>query len=368
MPPSALSEPLQIGGAPVVALRADDLPAEGAAFVSAQVLPGRGLMLLQARLRLPSGEEVDGLVAPPAREAARELDGGPDDFAGNKAFSFGGALLAPYANRITGRPVAGAREIEATVDGRTLRLPRNWGGKAAGAREYAMHGLILDAQVPFEQPSPDRVTGRLEAGDFGGRWPSRTQMAFDWRLAAGGLELTVTVRNSGAEPLPFGLGWHPYFALPSGDRRQARLRLPAAARTEVDNYDEVLPTGRVLPVAGGAYDFNAGEGRPLGELYLDDCFTDLVREAGRAVVEILDPAAAVGLRISSPTPQVKAVQVYAPPDKPFVVVEPQFNLADPYSDVWPGGRDTGMARLEPGESLTYAVRVEPFALGNHLIT
>jgi galactose mutarotase-like enzyme len=186
-------------------------------------------------------------------------------------------------------------------------------------------------------------------------------MSFDWRLAGGALELEVGVRNVGEEPLPFGLGWHPYFALPSGDRRQARLRLPARSRALVNDYDEALPTGALEPVAGGAYDFS-GPGKPLGELYLDDCFTDLERTAGGVFAEIRDPASGLGLRIVSPSPQVRAMQVYAPPDEAFVVVEPQFNLADPYGAEW-RGRDTGMALILPGQAVTYEVRVEPFALG-----
>jgi galactose mutarotase-like enzyme len=351
---------LQIGGAPAVVLTAAGLPPEGPAFTSATVLPGRGMMLLQARLRLPDGREVDALAAPPLGEAARELDGGPDDFNGNKSFSFGGAILAPFANRIRGRPID-PRSIAARIDGRQVRLPRNWGGKAPGAEQYAMHGLILDADVAFERAAPSVVTGTLAAGDFGGRWPGRAELAFEWRLAGGALRLRVWVRNVGDSALPFGIGWHPYFALPSGDRRQARLRAPARLRAEVNNYDEVLPTGRLSPTAGTAYDFS--QARELGALYLDDCFTDLVREDGQAVAEVLDPAAGVGLRIATPSPEVKAVQVYAPPDKTFVVVEPQYNLADPYSDVWPEGTDTGMARLQPGQSLTYDVAVTAFALG-----
>src|SRR6202008_3078253 len=98
----------------------------------------------------------------------------------NGAFGFGGAILAPYANRITGREVGGAREIETEVDGRAVRLPRNWGGKAPGARQYAMHGLILDARGARPPPAADRVSGRLAAGDFGGRWLSQAEMGFEW--------------------------------------------------------------------------------------------------------------------------------------------------------------------------------------------
>ena len=54
---------------------------------------------------------------------------------------------------------------------------------------------------------------------------------------------------------------------------------------------------------------------------------------------------------------MKAVQVYAPPDQPFVVIEPQFNLPDPFGQPWPAGVDTGMARLAPAATVSYAVRL-----------
>ena len=355
---------LRIGGAPVAYLLAQDAPAEGPAFLEAAVLPGRGMMLLQAKLRLPSGRIVGAIHAPAVEAAAEALDGGDDDFAGDKSFSFGGAILAPYANRIRGRALSGPREIETRVDRRTVRLPRNWGGRAPSAEQYAMHGLILDADVAFQQVAPDCVVGRLEAGDFAGRWPGSTRLEFTWRLAAGALRLKVQAWNTGPETMPIGIGWHPYFALPGGERRQVRLRLPAAERVEVNNYDEVLPTGRLLPTAGSPYDFGGADGRALAELYLDDCFTGLRREGGEAVAEIRDPAARLGLRIASPSPAVRAMQVYAPPGQAFVVVEPQFNLADPFGSEWPKNLDTGMARLKPGQSVSYEVAVTAVALGN----
>ena len=357
-----MTGPLRIGGAPVVALTAQDIPTDGPAFVEAQVLPGRGMMLLQAKLRLASGEVVDAIHAPSAQDAAGVLDGGADDFAGNRSFSFGGAILAPYANRIRGRPLADAREIETVVAGQPVRLPRNWGGKAKGAEQYAMHGLILEAAVAFEQPSPDRVVGILDAGDFGGRWPGLWNLSFAWRLMAGGVRLSVEARNAGEAAWPMGIGWHPYFALPSGERGQARLRLPATRRVEVGDYDAVLPTGRLLPVAGTPYDFNRATA--LGDRYLDDCFTGLVREDGQAIAELLDPAAGVGLRIAASSAAVQAMQVYAPPGEAFVVVEPQFNLADPFGAEWAKDQDTGMATVPPGAAVSYDALVTAFSVGS----
>jgi galactose mutarotase-like enzyme len=124
----------------------------------------------------------------------------------------------------------------------------------------------------------------------------------------------------------------------------------------------VLPTGEVVPVAGTPYDFRVPGGVALGERFLDDCFVGLDRtSAGKVTCEVLDPAARHGVRIVTASPRVSAIQTYAPPDRAFVVVEPQFNWADPYGDAWGAGRDTGMALLQPGEAADYAVRLELLA-------
>jgi aldose 1-epimerase len=171
----------------------------------------------------------------------------------------------------------------------------------------------------------------------------------------------VTTKNVGKEVLPMAIGFHPYFAIPSGDRQQVRLHVPAELRAIVNNYDDVFPTGEIVPVKGTPYDFTASAGAPLGALFMDDCFTHLIRNAqGDAVIELTDPAAHYGVRIVAISPQIKAIQVYAPPDKDFVAIEPQFNLADPYNKkIW-GKRDTGMVSLQPGQSVTWHIRLELF--------
>jgi aldose 1-epimerase len=189
---------------------------------------------------------------------------------------------------------------------------------------------------------------------------SATEVAFENVLRSDSFTLTVTARNAGSELLPMGIGWHPYFTLPSGEREKARLHLPARHRTLVNDYDEVLPTGEVAPVAGTPYDFSPPGGRPLGDLSLDDCFVDLETEDERVVLEVVDPAAAYGLRISAGAPPVRAVQVFGPPDRKIIVVEPQFNWADPFGPQWGPGVDTGMALLEPGASVVYSARLELF--------
>src|SRR4029077_17743644 len=152
------------------------------------------------------------------------------------------------------------------------------------AERVAMHGLILDSRVGAIErrtaAGEDAVRGVLQAGDFGHGWPSRTEIIFENVLRADSFRLTVTARHVGDERLPIGIGWHPYFALPSGRREAARLRVPARRRVLGNDADEVLPTGEVEAVAGTPYDFSRPGGRPLGDLRLDDCFVDLETAAG----------------------------------------------------------------------------------------
>lgn len=334
-------------------------------FTSAEIIPESGMLLLQVSATLPGRGSVDLLVSPAVREARAELTSDTGDFRGNKSFSMGAAFLLPYANRIRGELSPDGRTITTQVAGRTVRLPANWGGQRAGAERYAMHGLAL--ALPVAEPrrhatdACDRLSGTLDAGDFGAHWLSATRVLYEITLCSDALTIAITAQNVGSDVLPIGIGWHPYFALPSGRREQVRIHVAAAERVAVNNYDDVLPTGEIVPVAGTRYDFSAPGGAALDDLYLDDCFVGLSKDRdGHVVCEIIDPEASYGIRIIATSPHVKAVQIYAPPDKSFVALEPQFNLADPFGKQWPKGVDTGMVLLPPGEAVNYSVRLELF--------
>src|SRR3954454_18317458 len=340
-------------------------PTAEPSFTTAEILPGRGMMTLQVRARLPEMGAVDLIASPPLAEArARFERSARQPFPGNESYFFGGAVLIPYANRIRGKRSADSRTITNRILDREVTLPANSGGRRPGAEQYAMHGLVLDSQVgDLERRTSegeDVLRGTLQAGDFGWGWPSRTELTFENVLRPGSFRLAITARNVGDETLPIGIGWHPYFTVPSGRREQARLHLSARSRTLVNDYDEVLPTGEVVPVAGTPYDFSLPGGRAMGNLFLDDCFVDLQTAAGEAVAEVIDPAASYGLRVVAAAPPVRAIQVFAPPDKGFIVVEPQFNRADPFGEEWGPGAETGMALLAPGESVVYEARLELF--------
>ena len=80
------------------------------------------------------------------------------------------------------------------------------------------------------------------------------------------------------------------------------------------------------------------------------------------IIELRDPANDYGLRMTVLSSAVKAIRVNAPADKPFVAIDPQFNLDDPLGREWPKDQDTGLVVLEPGQSAQWRVRLELFPL------
>jgi galactose mutarotase-like enzyme len=343
-------------------------------FLSATLLPGRGMNVFQITAYLPGRGEVSLLTSPSLDAAAKLLNGGPDDQQGNASFSVGGALLFPFANRIVG-PVTvdkktGERVVTVKWHGRSVPVVANWHGKNPGAPWCAMHGQMLAAKADdiSTKANPDSAEATAEYHlPANGHWFSDNEVKITIAIDRDTVTATLTATNRGDQSEPVGIGWHPYFAMPSGGRANARLHVPGTLRAEVNNYDDVFPTGKLLPVLGTDYDFSALEGAPLPDQLVDDSYLDLKRNAeGNIVSEIRDLAANYGMRITAMSPEIHAIQVYSPVDKSFIALEPQFNYGDPFGSEW-HGTDTGMTTLAPGESVTWKVQLRLFQPSNDMV-
>jgi aldose 1-epimerase len=367
VPAAATQNATQINGEDVVTLQRKATQ-NGATpeFLSATVIPGRGMNLLQVTANLPGKGTTNVFFAPPLSDVQTKLSGSdPADKNGNGSFAFGGAFLVPYPNRIRGKLSDDKQSITTSWHGKTLTLPANFSGKKPGAELHSIHGLILTSKTDdvrvADSADGQTVTGTIHAGDFGGHWLSKTDINFTIELAGKDVTATITAKNVGDQDEPMAIGWHPYFAIPSGDRTQARLHVPGAMLALVNNYDDVFPTGKLKPVKGTKYDFNAPDGKPLDGDFLDDNFSKLTRTDGAVDVRLTDPASNYGIHILGESPEIKTVQVYAPtdPGKNFVAIEEQFNFGDPFGKEW-HGMDTGMVTLKPGASVTWKVKLELF--------
>ncbi len=352
----------EIGGQKAVKLTRAVAEKSKPEFTSVTVLPGRGMMVLQITANFPGKGNVDVLASPELAEAAKILNE-DDSEVGAKAWSMGSAFLVPYPNRIRGKLSADGKTLSTEWEGHTLTLPANNIGKLPTAERHAMHGLIerskTDGVRVKKIPGGEELTGVIHGGDFGGYWLSKTDLDFTITLTAEAIDASVVARNVGAETEPIAIAWHPYFNLPSGDRKQVRVHIPASNMAEVDGYDNVFPTGKVLPVEGTRYDLRAPGGKPLGTEMFDDNWSHVDWKNGAATVEVVDPAAHYGVKIEGLSKEIKAIQMYAPPAKEFVAIEHQYNFGDPFGKEW-GKTDTGMVTLKPGESTKWHARIKVF--------
>jgi aldose 1-epimerase len=267
------------------------LPAQGGAFAT---LAWRGIDLL---VPLPTGADPNA--------------------------SFCGAfVMAPWANRLDGGrlPVAGT----------TYHLPVN-----RPADGTAIHGLVRDAPWQVEQAAPARVvlTQATDTTPLGIPWrfTARLELLLNGDAAALALRLT----NAGAQPFPFGLGWHPFFLRPPG----TRLRLHATTLFARDA--RALPVA-AQPTAGVDGDEAAYEG-------LDTHFA-----GWDGVAAIIRPDCA--LRLEASGAWARNLQIFAPTGSNMFCVEPVSHLPDAPNR--PALAAFGpLAMLLPGEHLDARLRL-----------
>jgi galactose mutarotase-like enzyme len=352
----------EIGGQPIVKLTRAAAGTTKPEFTSITLAPGRGMEILQITANFPGKGNVDLLASPDLTGSKKMLDVDDDSF-GNLGYRLGAAFLAPYPNRIRGKLSADGKTIATEWEGRALVLPANNIGGLPTAERHAMHGLILKAKTDEisvkNVDGGEQAVGVIHGGDFGGHWPSKTDLVVTVTLTANAVDASIVAHNVGSATEPFALAWHPYFNLPSGNRSQATVLIPAETAAEVDNYDNVFPTGKLLHVNGSRFDLRAPGGTPLGSNYYDDNWSHLDWKGGVVTVLVIDPAAHYGVKIEGLSPEIKTIQMYAPPNKSFVAIEHQYNFADPFGKEW-GKMDTGMITLKPGESTKWHVRLRVF--------
>jgi aldose 1-epimerase len=187
-------------------------------------------------------------------------------------------------------------------------------------RGHAHHGHGVYAAWGWT-PSAEGGTMTLEhpAGGDGWPWPYRAEQ--DVRLGDHGLSLRLRLTNRAAEPMPCGLGWHPYF--PAG----AELGFTAAAYWP--SAEGPFPTGpRPLPP-------ELRRDRPAPPPPgLDTGFSGW---DGRARLRWPDGGADLRLHASG---GLDHVLLYTPPDRDWFCFEPvshavgAMHLPDPAAAGW----------------------------------
>ncbi|HWW98939.1 MAG TPA: hypothetical protein VNY74_14635 [Edaphobacter sp.] len=359
------------GGQEVVQLQRSQIAGgNGPEFLSATLLPGRGMNVLQITAYLPQKGEVNLLASPTLEQAAKLLTGTGADVNGAMSLAMGAAIEMPWAGRISGASNPDEKNLSTMWRGTRLVLPTDAKDSYGVAGAVAAGGLLLkqpsDSINTNVMPDGGEAQGTFHAGNFDGYWPSQTDVTTTVSLSGKALAVKIVARNTGTTAEPMGIGWHPRFAILNGHRAQMMLRLPEGLRVEVKDRRTGQLSGKLVPVEKTEYDFTGRAGAQLGALNLDDSFVHLrtgLMENG-PMAELRDPENDYGLRITAMTSTIKAIRVYAPLDGSYISVEPQSNYDDPFGHQWEKDEDTGMVVLQPGQSMQWKIRLEIFSLSS----
>jgi aldose 1-epimerase len=286
------------------------------------------LDLARGRLRLRLAPARGGGIA--AFDCCAVSDGKtaifrPLDEGGMGPVALASFPLVPFVNRI--------RDGTFSFRGRTVTLAPNLHPDPS-----PLHGQGWLASWTVERASQDGA--ELGFRHDPGEWPWAYEARQVFALDEAGFSVALTCVNRSDEPMPCGLGQHPYF--------------PCTARTLIDTSvesvweidDKVLPVAK-LPATGR---FDLADRLVCGQ-GLDHGFGGW---GGRAVISDAD----LPFRIEMSSPEARFFQLYSPTSGGIFVAEPVTHanaaLNEP-EESWP---DLGLRVLEPGESMSLTMRVE----------
>lgn len=233
--------------------------------------------------------------------------------------------LVPFVNRIRGGSF--------TFRGREVRLQPNMAGDPS-----PLHGQGWLNPWKVDELTHDKA--QLSYDHAQGEWPWSYQAVQEFRIDEQGYSVELSCRNTSGDPMPCGLGQHPYF--------------PCGAETRIDTRVTVAWTvdRNVLPVeqvpAQGRYDL---QDRLVCGQDLDNGFGGWGGDA-----RITDPDWPYEVRLSSPT--AKFFQLYSPVTGGIFVAEPVTHANAALNapvEQWP---ELGMRVLEPGETMSLELRMD----------
>lgn len=247
------------------------------------------------------------------------------DRADANVLDMGSFPLVPYCNRIRGGRFA--------FRGRVIEQQPNMAGDP---NPLHGHGWLAPWTVAERTESTALLLYRHEPDD----WPWAYEANQSFRLDENGLSLTLACRNLSEEPMPCGLGQHPYF--------------PCTAATELDTMvadvwtvdEHVLPVDRIA--AEGRYDLKR---RRICGQQLDNGFSDWSGEAW-----IRTPGAPFALRMTSP--DARFFQVYSPAEGGLFVAEPVSHANAALNETEDRWAELGLRMLEPGQEMKLDARIE----------
>ena len=286
------------------------------------------VILRAGAMRLELNPSAGGSIA------ALEWDGRPilrKVMSGSaNVFDMASFPLVPYVNRIRGGSF--------TFRGREVRIAPNMAGDPS-----PLHGQGW--LNPWQVEEASATTAVLRFQHAPGEWPWAYEARQEFVLDERRLTLLLTCRNLSQEPMPCGLGQHPYF--PCGP--ETRIDTGVTHAWTIDEH--VLPVERIP--ARGRFDLRR---RLVCGQDLDHGF-----DGWGGLVWMGDPDWPYDLLLSSVS--AGFFQLYSPKDGGIFVAEPVTHANAALNAPENQWAELGMRVLEPNQELWLDMRLEVMAAG-----
>lgn len=233
--------------------------------------------------------------------------------------------LTPYANRIAGGRFA--------FHGREVAIPT-----LPAFAPHALHGDGWLKPWAVHEATGDRAVLILDGG-HDAHWPWAYRARQTVSLSERGLEVVLEMENLSAEPMPAGLGLHPYFPRPSG----ARL---TASTSGVWTGADIVPDRLAAPD-----DIADWTGQDVDAAAEAVALIDNAYEGWNGVADLVDDEGTTRLMAD-----VDRLHVFAPRNGDFCCLEPVTHRPDVFNQGDPG--QGGYRVLSPGETMKLVLVVE----------
>lgn len=247
-----------------------------------------------------------------------------------------GDVLIPFPGRVN--------EGRYAFEGQRHQLRKN--DKEAPA---AIHGFLRQVMWAQQERTGHSITFATafdEQAHAG--YPFALAVQVGYALQKDGLHCSYQLRNTGTGNAPVGAGFHPYFKVGAGWIDNKLLHVPFRS---VLQYEDLLPTGKVLPVEGTPFDFR--QKRAIGSVALNTCYLHPDRDAaGMAHIQLADPTNGRTITVSLDRSFASVVLYSGDPLPPShrrraLAIEPGTCGVDALNHP-----DWGLMVLKPGEKLT----------------
>lgn len=235
-------------------------------------------------------------------------------------------VLFPFPNRL--------RDGKYSFEGKEYQFPIN-----EKHNNNNLHGFLKEympeAEIKGAESNQPGLVSRYVYDGSRSYYPFPAEVIAEYTfLSSAELEVTFTINNTGKTSMPVGTGWHPYYAI--GDRiDDLSMQFPPSNRVLID--ERMIPTGETP-----RYE-KFDSWKKIADTKLDDCFIPLKGGVEEVAVKLWSEQAGAGIEIWQDK-HFGFVQVYTPPDRKSIAVEPMSCNINAFQS-----RD-GLSVLAPGES------------------